>query len=145
MKQDARPIEVAQVHLAEHLLWDAAVHRDRKRLWCEVIERYFLPQREAEAVCEDGQHLVRRVMVDSHEVGVHAERAQKCGVDVAHRGHRTPARCAVLNRQLLLLVYRHAVECDRVAVKQDPGAVESTFTWRRPKLVYRSSTGLSST
>src|SRR5205085_3578935 len=78
MKEHARPVEVAQVHLAEHLLWDAAVHRDRKRLWCEVIEGYFLPQPQAEWVREDGQHLVGRVMVDSHEVGVYADRAQKC-------------------------------------------------------------------
>ena len=74
MKKDAGSVEVAQVHLGEHLLRDATIHRDRKRLRREVVKRNLLPQGDSKPIGKHGQHLVRRMVVDPDQVRVDFDR-----------------------------------------------------------------------
>ena len=82
MEEDARAVEVAQVHLGQHLLRNAAVHGNRERLRREVIERNLLPHRDTQTIREHREHLVGRMMIDAHEVGVNVHRALQDGGDV---------------------------------------------------------------
>jgi len=79
VEQHRRTVEVAQVHLRQHLLRNPAVHGDGEGLWSEVIERNLFPQPKAEPVREQGKHLVRWMVIDTHEVGMYAHRShEKC-------------------------------------------------------------------
>ena len=119
VEEDARAVEVAQVHLGEHLLRNPAIHRYRECLRCEVIERDLLPHGYAKAIGQHRKHLVGRVMIDAHEVGVHVHRAPQNRRDVRRGGQGSPRGLALPDRQLRFLVQGHAVEHDGVAVEKD--------------------------
>ena len=119
MEEDARPVEVAEVHLGEHLLRNPTIHRYRECLRREVIERNLLPHRDTKTIGQHRKHLVGRVMIDAHEVGVHVHRAPQNRRDVRRGRQRSPRGLALLDRQLRLLMQGHAVEHDGVAVEKN--------------------------
>ena len=84
MEEDARTVEVTQVHLGQHLLWNATVHRDGESLRRVVIERDLLPQCETQSIRQDWKHLVGRMVVDPDEVGMDSGRAREHRSDLGN-------------------------------------------------------------
>ena len=108
-----------KAHLGEHLLRNATIHRDGKRLRREVVERNLLPQGDAQPIGKQGQHLVRRMVVDTNQVGVDFDRALQERLDRGRRGERAAGGTSFRDRQLLFLVHSDAIEDCGDTVEKD--------------------------
>ena len=136
MEKHARSVEIAQVHLGKHLLRYAAVHGDRKRLRREVVERNLLPQRQAETVGQDREHLVGRMVVDPDQVGVDSLRAGEDRCDLVDGGQGSATGSSLSHRKLPLLVKSYTVENDRVSIEKEAraGGVDSDLSQAKARI-----------
>ena len=118
MKQHRWVVHVAQVHFAQHLLRDAAVHGNREGRGRVVVERDLFPDRVAQPVSEHQQQRVGRVVVGTDQLDVDGVRLVEQEQDVVRRDDRTAARPAVHRRIDALVVKCDSREGDRVAIEQ---------------------------
>ena len=120
VKEHRRMIHVAQIHLTQHLLRDAAVHRDTEGRRRVVIQRDLLPDRVAQAVGQHQKQGIRRMMVRADQLDVRRVGLVQEDQDVIRRHNRATARPAVGSRIDALIVEGDTRVLDRVAVEEQP-------------------------
>ena len=113
-------IHIAQVHLTQHLLGDAAVHRDSERRGRVVIQRNLFPDRVAEPVGQHQQQGICRVMVGPDQLDVGGGGFFQQQEDVIRRDDRSSSGLAVDRWIDAFIVERDARVGDRVTVEQQP-------------------------
>ena len=138
VEEHGRMVHVAQRHLAQHLLREAARHRALEDERRGVVERDLLPDGESQAIGEHQHGRVGWLMSGPQQV-----RTDRAGVRAARRAHPPasgagvpPASSPAASKVERLAMQADAAEEDGLAVEQDARpAVGSTATWRMPKVV----------